>query len=120
MEHLGVELHSPNRLFGGSKGGIPDILGRTYHLEVIGYGGDGITMTHPNLRTSIEAFEERIIEIDGLQISPSILTAIGLLDLTAQSVTDELRTITDAKYGDSAHKLTQVHLEGFGVVNRVR
>ena len=83
MEHLGVELHSPNGLLGGSKGSIPHIMCRTYHLKTFRDGGDSVTMTHPHLGTSIETLEERIIEIDGLKIGPSVLTAVGLLHLSA-------------------------------------
>ena len=85
MEHLGVELDSPDPSrpprsgggstgvlcpqalpsFGGGGGGckcrIFHIVGRTDHLEAFGDGGDGVTMTHPDLGTSIESLEERIV-----------------------------------------------------------
>ena len=49
VEHLGMELHSPDRLLGAGIGSILHIGGRGYHLEVFGDGSDGVAMAHPYL-----------------------------------------------------------------------
>ena len=77
-------------------------------------------MGHPDLGTRRKALEERIIEIDGLEIGPSVLTAVGLLHLSAKGVTDELRTIADAQHRNLTHELAQVHFERLRVMNRIR
>ena len=121
MEHLGVELHGPNTLLLRTpEGSVLHILGRTYHLEIVGDGGDGVAMAHPHLRASVEALEERIVEVDGLEVGTTVLTAIGLLDLSAKAVRDELGAVADAQHRNLADKLAQIDLERLGIVDRIR
>ena len=86
MEHLRMKLHSPHWLRGRGKGCVSHIMCRTNHLKALGDGGDGVAVTHPDLRTSVEAFEERIVEVDGLKVGTPVLAAVGLLDAAAQRV----------------------------------
>ena len=52
-------------------------------------------------------------------MGPAILTAVGFFYLAAQRVRDELCSVTDSQYGQTANKLAQVYLEGLGVVDGV-
>ena len=115
-----MELNGPYGLGGAGKGCVGNIGRRANHLEILRDSRDGVTMTHPHLRMLLKALEERIGGVDRLEISAAILTAIGLLNLTAKGVGDELSTIADTQYWDAAYKLLQVDLKGFGIVNRIR
>ena len=79
MEYLGMELNSPDAVGKLRIGGAPEccvcyILGTTYHFEVLGNSGDGITMTHPHLRAFLKAFEKGIVEIDRFQIGTAVFS----------------------------------------------
>ena len=67
----------------------------------------------------LEALEQGIGSVDGLQVGTSVLTRVCLLDFSAISIRDVLRAIADAQHRHFAHKAAQVYLEGFGVVNAV-
>ena len=120
MEHLRVELHSPYRLRSAGKSCIGYICRRTNHLEIRGDSGDGITMAHPYLRVLLKTLKEGVRRVHRLEISTAILTTVGLLNLSAEGVRDELCAIADSQYRDTAHKLPEINLERLWVVNRVR
>ena len=54
-----------------------------------------------------------------LQMGAAILTRVGLLYLTTQSMGDELGSVADAKHGQTTYELAQVNLESLGVVHRI-
>ena len=77
-------------------------------------------MTHPYLRVLLEAFKQWIRRIYRLQMGTAVFTAVGFLNLAAQSMADELSTIADAKDWQTTDKLAEIDLEGLGVVDAVR
>ena len=119
MEHLGMELHGPQRICVAGVSGILHAARRSYYATVGGYGRDGVAMAHPHLRVGVEPLEERVPGFKPLQMGTPILAGIGLFDLTATRVGNELRPVTDAKYRQAAHKLAEVGLERLGVVHRI-
>ena len=66
----------------------------------------------------LEALEERIGDIGGLKVGPSVFTRVGLLHLSAQRVADELSTIADAQHRQASYKLREVDLESLRIVHR--
>ena len=77
-------------------------------------------MTHPDLRTLLKALEKRIVEINGFEVSTSVLTGIGLLHLTTEGMGDELCTIADAQHWQTPHKLRQIDLESLRIMHAIR
>ena len=123
--YLGMELHGENTLaisfwliaFGIRR--ILDILGGGDAVESVGDGGDGVTMRHPHLRVLVEALEERVRSVDGLEVCTAIFARVGLFHTAAQRMADELCTIADAEHGDATCELREVHLESLRIVHRV-
>ena len=120
MEHLWVELYSPNRLLGRSISSILHIGSRSDALIVLRNSCDGIAMTHPNLRVLDESLEQWILLVELLQVSTTILTAVSSLHLTALSVREELSTVADTEHRDATDKLAQIYLESFRIMNGIR
>ena len=118
VEHLGVELYGPD-IPGVPEGGIRHVLGASDDLKAVGDGGDSIAMRHPYLGVFLEASEKRIGDVDRLKVCPSVLTAVGLLDLSTECVGDKLCTVADAQHGNASHELREVDLEGIGVVDGI-
>ena len=54
-----------------------------------------------------------------LQMGAAILTRVGLLYLTTQSMGDELGSVADAKHGQTTYELAQVNLKSLGGVHRI-
>ena len=117
MEHLGVELHCPYRLLGAGKGGVLHVLSTADNLEIAWDGGDGVTMTHPHLRTLLESLEQRVVEIDSLEVGTSILARVGLFYLTTQCIADKLGSVADTQHRYTSNKLRQVDLERLRIVH---
>ena len=99
--------------------GVLYVLGRTDYFEAVGDGGDGVTMRHPHLRVLVEALEERVRGVDGLEVCTAIFAGVGLFHTAAQRMADELCTIADAEHGDAAYELREVDLERLRIVHRV-
>ena len=107
MEHLGMELYAPDTALGrGRIGGEVNVFGRSDGPIAFGDGGDGVTMTHPHLRRGCKAFEEGVGGIELLQVSPSVLSRIGLFDLASTLMSHKLSAVTDAQDGQATHKST--------------
>ena len=77
-------------------------------------------MAHPNLRVLNKSLKQRVLCIEMLKVGTSVLTRVGCLHLSTIGVAYELSAVADAKHRDTSHKLAQVYLKGFLVVNRVR
>ena len=105
VEHLGVELHGPNRLSGAGKSSVGNIGSTTDDLKIFRDRCNRITMAHPYLRVLFKALEERVCGIYRLQVRTAILTGVGLLHLTSQRVGDELRTVADSQHRHPADEL---------------
>ena len=140
MEHLGVELDSPNTSppygprggfatdrsicspLGGRMGGcecrVLHIGCRGDDLEAVGNLGDAVAVAHPHLRVVVEASEEWVLLVDILQVGTSVFARVGLLDAPSVDVGDILRPVADAQDRHFAHKLAEVYLECLGVVYR--
>ena len=74
-------------------------------MEAFGDGGDGVAVAHPHLRAQFEASEEGAVEVDGLKMGTTILTAVGLLDAPTEGVADILCAVADAQHGHAAYEL---------------
>ena len=78
MKHFRMELDGPDTLAVGvwllafSKGGVTDVLGRADDVEAFWDGCDGVAMRHPYLRMLVEALEERIGGVDGLEVGTAV------------------------------------------------
>ena len=55
-----------------------------------------------------------------LQVGTTILTAVSSFHLSALGKREELSTIADAEYRNTADKLAQIYLESFRIMNGVR
>ena len=119
VENLRMELDGPKRGFIAGVSSILNIGGRSDHMAVIGNGGNGIAMAHPHLRIILKSLEQRIAGIKHSEVGTAILTAVGLLDLSAVAVRYELRSVANTKYRQATYKPAEINLERLRVVYRV-
>ena len=96
MKNLGVELYGPKRLRGAGIGSKTHIGRRGNRPTVGGNSCNGISVAHPHLRVRFETAEERIVQINVLQVGPTIFAGAGRFYSSATLVGDELCAVTDA------------------------
>ncbi len=100
VDHLGVELHAPDRPLGMAHGGKGRALARPERHEARRQLQYAVAVAHPDhaLRAALEAREERIVAFD-LEQRPPVLAVVGLLDQAAQPVDESLQAVADAEHG---------------------
>ena len=77
-------------------------------------------MTHPYLRAFLEAGEEAVVKVDGLQIGTPVFTGARLFHLASIRIGNELGTVADAEHRNLSHELAEVYLESLRVVDGIR
>src|SRR5574344_663040 len=120
MEYFRMKLHTPNTLFFVSISSKLHVSSRSCNMIIFRNGGNGITMTHPYLRTLLEILENRSVRIYRLHIGTTICTCTCLFYFSSFSKRNKLGTIADTKNWEFTDKLIQVNLECFLIMNRIR
>ena len=112
-----MELYAPQLFAFSLIGGKFHFGGRSDATKMVGNRRDRVAMTHPHLRVRSEAFEERVVVLDGLQVRPAVFATRCGFHFSTEVVCHILRTIANAQYRESAANLRKIDFEGLGIVD---
>ena len=93
MVHLGVELDGISLLALNLIAGILDVVRRADATVIVRDTLNSVAVAHPNLRADIDAFEERRLIVNKLEVGATILTSVGLFNTSATPFSQILSTI---------------------------
>ena len=118
VEHFRMELHTPHLLTRHLVSGNRHLVRRSYSLEVIGNGGNRVSVAHPHLAIFPYPLEKDVLRIEGTEMGTSVLASTGGFHPSTVAVGDKLRTVADTQNGVFSTNPAQIYLECTLIINR--
>ena len=114
--HLGVELNGVGGLALDVVAGIFHVVGGADAVVVGGDLLDGVAVAHPYLASGGDAFHERRLGVDELEVGTAVFADLRLLDLSAAPFGEILSAVA---YGEERQAALDVGHVGHGSVGCV-